>query len=106
MSDNKIKNKRWYDLDPTISLAINLFEHSDENVKIHIADYIIEESENSGLKLDFNNKDEFNYVWKRWQDNDEKMFKAMEYLKIIDFETKKQLSLEIINYIKKYQDKF
>ena len=37
---------------------------------------------------------------------DEKMFEAMEYFKIIDFETKKQLSLEIIDYIRKCKNKF
>ena len=106
MSDNEIKNKRWYDLDPTVSLAVKLFEHCDDNVKIYIANYIIEEAKNRGAKLDLENKDAFNYIWKRWQDKDEKMFEAMEYFKIIDFETKKQLSLEIIDYIRKCKNKF
>ena len=106
MSENDIKNKRWYDLDPTVSLAVNLLEHSSENVKMYIANYIIEEAKNRGAKLDLDNKDAFNYVWKRWQDKDEKMFEAMEHFKIIDFETKKQLSLEIIDYIRKCKNKF
>ena len=106
MSEFEIKNKRWYDLDPTVSLAVKLFENSDENVKSKIADYIINEAKNRGVKININNRDDFNYVWKRWQDKDEKLFEAMEYFKIIDFDTKKQLSLEIIDYIRKCDKKF
>ncbi len=105
-NDYEIKNKRWYDLDPTISLAVNLLEHSSDSVKMYIANYIIEEARNRGAKLKIDNKESFNYLWKRWQDKDEKMFEAMEYFKIIDFDTKKQLSLEIIEYIRNYQNKF
>lgn len=106
MSDNEIKNKRWYDLDPTVSLAVNLFEHATDNVKMYIANYIIEEAKNRGARLNLSRKENFDYVWKRWQDSDEKMFEAMEYFKIIDFESKKQLSLEIIDYIRNVKNKF
>ena len=32
-----------------------------------------------------------------------KYFEAMEYLRIIDFETKKELSIEIIDYINSFK---
>ena len=51
MSEFEIKNKRWYDLDPTVSLAVKLFENSDENMKNKIADYIINEAKNRGVKI-------------------------------------------------------
>lgn len=105
MDEEILKNKRWYDLDPTVSLAVNMLEQSSANTQIYCADYIIEEAKNRGINIDISNKDSFNYLWKRWQDKDEKMFEAMEYFKIIDFETKKQLSLEIISYIKDCADK-
>lgn len=105
MSDEIIKNKRWYDLDPTVSLAVKLLEESSKSVQLHCANYIIEEAKNRGASLEFENKESFNYLWKRWQDNDEKMFEAMEYFKIIDFDTKKQLSLEIIDYIRSCKDR-
>ena len=100
-----MKNKRWYDLDPTIQLAVNLLENTSKTLQLKLADYIIEEAKNRGARLNINNKENFNYVWKRWQDKDEKLFEAMEYFKIIDFETKKQLSLEIIEFIRNYKDK-
>ncbi len=100
-----MKNKRWYDLDPTIQLAVNLLENTSKTLQLKLADYIIEEAKNRGARLNINNKENFNYVWKRWQDKDEKLFEAMEYFKIIDFDTKKQLSLEIIEFIRNYKDK-
>ena len=100
-----MKNKRWYDLDPTIQLAVNLLENSSTAIQQKLAGYIIEEAKNRGARININNKENFNYVWKRWQDKDEKLFEAMEYFKIIDFDTKKQLSLEIIEFIRNYKDK-
>ena len=105
MSEDKIKNKRWYDLDPTVSLAVKMLENSAKNIQLHCANFIIEEAKSRGANLSFENKESFNYLWKRWQDSDEKMFEAMEYFKIIDFETKKQLSLEVIDYIRNYKNK-
>lgn len=105
MSDNNFQNKRWYDLDPTVSLAVNMLEKSSKDIQLHCANYIIEEAKNRGAYISFENKDAFNYLWKRWQDDDETLFQAMEYFKIIDFDTKKQLSLEIIDYIRNYKDK-
>ena len=84
----------------SIEAALYGLENQDEILNALI------KAKNRGAKLDLDNKDAFNYVWKRWQDKDEKMFEAMEYFKIIDFETKKQLSLEIIDYIRKCKNKF
>ena len=105
MSEDNIQNKRWYDLDPTVSLAVKMLENSAKNIQLHCANFIIEEAKSRFANLIFENKEYFNYLWKRWQDSDEKMFEAMEYFKIIDFETKKQLSLEVIDYIRNYKNK-
>lgn len=93
-------NKRWYDKDPVVKLAVELIEKSDDRVKDYVADYIIEEAKNLGLVLSENN---FDCFWQRWQDFNMKYFEAMEYLKIIDYETKKEISLTIIKYIKNFQ---
>ena len=102
MSNDIIKNKRWYDSEPVVKLAVDMLEKAPEQIQLKLADFIIEEAKNRGAIIKFNNKEEFNYVWKRWQDKDEKLFEAMEYLKIIDFDTKKHLSLEIIDFIRKH----
>ena len=92
--------KRWYDKDPIVKLAVSLMEQSDDNIRNHVADYIIEEAKSMGLSIDENN---FDCFWERWQDKNMKYFEAMEYLRIIDFETKKELSIEIIDYINSFK---
>lgn len=95
-----MKNRRWYDKDPVLKLAVDLIEKSSDSVKDYVADYIIEEAKNLGLELSENN---FDCFWQRWQDNNMKYFEAMEYLKIIDYETKKSISMEIIRYIRNFK---
>lgn len=96
-----MKNRRWYDKDPVLKLAVDLIEKSSDSVKDYVADYIIEEAKNLGLALSENN---FDCFWQRWQDNNLKYFEAMEYLKIIDYETKKEISMEIIRYIRNFRE--
>ena len=96
-----MKNRRWYDKDPVLKLAVDLIEKSSDSVKDYVADYIIEEAKNLGLTLSENN---FDCFWLRWQDNNLKYFEAMEYLKIIDYETKKEISMEIIRYIRNFRE--
>ena len=96
-----MKNRRWYDKDPVLKLAVDLIEKSSDSVKDYVADYIIEEAKNLGLTLSENT---FDCFWQRWQDNNLKYFEAMEYLKIIDYETKKEISMEIIRYIRNFRE--
>ena len=91
-----MENKRWYDKDPVVKLAVNLLEQSNNDVRDHACDFIIERSRNSGYILTVNN---YEYYWQRWQDNNIKHFLAMEYLKLIDDETKNEIATEIVNYI-------
>ena len=52
-----MNNKRWYDKDPVLKLAVDLIEKSPDSVKDYVADYIIEEAKNLGLTLSENNFD-------------------------------------------------
>ncbi len=89
-------NKRWYDKDPVVSLAVNYLEQSDNTVRDYCSDLIIERAKNSGYILVVNN---FEYFWQRWQDQSVKHFLAMEYLKIVDEETRDEIAEEVIKYI-------
>ena len=35
------QQKRWYDIDPTVSLAVNLIKNATDDVQLKCADYII-----------------------------------------------------------------
>ncbi|MCD8023908.1 MAG: hypothetical protein LUE64_00035 [Candidatus Gastranaerophilales bacterium] len=91
-----MEQKRWYDNDPVVKLAVNLLEKSSNAVRDYASDFIIERSKNSGYILAVNN---FEYFWQRWQDNNIKHFLAMEYLKLVDDETKREICTEVVKYI-------
>lgn len=91
-----MKQNRWYDKDPVVRAAVNMLEKASPQVKDRAADYIIEKSKNSGYVLVVNN---YEYFWQRWQDNNVKHFLAMEYLKIVDDETKREICAEVVKFI-------
>ena len=76
-------NKRWYDIDPTVSLAVSLMRNANILTQYKCADLIISKSKDAGLDLSENIiTDAFNYVLRRWYDTDQKMAESFEYLKL------------------------
>ena len=95
-------NKRWYDIDPTISLAISLMRNSNIITQYKCADLIVKRSKEEGIDLSENILiDAYNYVLRRWYDTDQKIAEAFEYLKLMPFELQKEISLEIIALLQK-----
>ncbi|MBR2430733.1 hypothetical protein IKB17_04665 [bacterium] len=95
-------NKRWYDVDPTISLAISLMRNSNIITQYKCADLIVKKSKDEGIDLSENIlTDAFNYVLRRWYDTDQKVAESFEYLKSMPLELQKEVSLEIIALLQK-----
>lgn len=94
-------NKRWYDKEPTLSLAISLIKNSKEDVQIRCADFIKSKAQDYGVILNSNLFGAFNYVLHRWYDNNEQISEAFMYLKEADDETRKQIAIEIIAFLEK-----
>ena len=82
-------HKRWYDVDPTVSLAVSL-KISKEN-GIDLADNIL--------------TDAFTYVLRRWYDTDQKIAEAFEYLKCLPIDVQKEAALQIINLLQEAETK-
>jgi len=93
-------HKRWYDVDPTVSLAVSLMRNSSEQIQIKCADSIIEYATQRGVTLQSNTlNDAFNYILRRWYDKDEKVSQAFEYFQVAPVEVQKEISLEIISFL-------
>lgn len=91
---------RWYDSNPVISLAIKLLEKSNSDTQDYCAKYIIEEARSTGVSLEIENINEkYSCFWQRWQDSSTKLFEAMEYFRLAEFNSKKEISLGVIRYI-------
>ena len=92
--------KRWYDIDPTVSLAVSLMRNANIMTQYKCADLIVEKSKNNGIDLSENIlSDAFNYVLRRWYDTDQKIAESFEYLKSLPFDIQKEAALEIINLL-------
>lgn len=95
--ENIIK-RRWYDEDATVSLAVGLIENSEKVKQLECAKYIKEKSHSFNIYIESNKlEDSFLYLHKRWYDEDKEIADAFEYLKLMPFELRKEIALDIIN---------
>lgn len=93
-------NKRWYDIDPTVSLAVSLMRNANIMTQYKCADYIVKKSKENGIDLSENIlTDAFNYVLRRWYDTDQKIAESFEYLKCLPEDIQREIALEIINLL-------
>ena len=92
--------KRWYDVDPTVSLAVSLMRNANVITQYKCADLIIQTSKENGLDMSENIiTDAFSYVLRRWYDTDQKIAEAFEYLKSLPEDLQKEVSLKIIQLL-------
>lgn len=99
-------HKRWYDVDPTVSLAVSLMRNANIMTQYDCADLISEKSKENGVDLADNIlTDAFSYVLRRWYDTDQKIAEAFEYLKCLPENIQKEVALEIINLLQEAETK-
>ena len=98
--------KRWYDIDPTVSLAVSLMRNANIMTQYKCADLIVNKSKENGIDLSENIlADAFTYVLRRWYDTDQKIAEAFEYLKLLPIEIQKEVALDIINLLQEEEVK-
>ncbi len=99
-------HKRWYDIDPTVSLAVSLMRNASIMVQYDCADLIVSKSKENGIDLADNIlTDAFTYVLRRWYDTDQKIAESFEYLKCLPIEVQKEVALEIITLLQEAETK-
>ena len=92
--------KRWYDIDPTVSLAVSLMRNANIMTQYKCADLIVKKSKDNGIDLSDNIlTDAFTYVLRRWYDTDQKIAESFEYLKSLPVEIQKEVAVDIINLL-------
>ena len=93
-------HKRWYDVDPTVSLAVSLMRNANIMTQYKCADLIVQKSKDNGIDLADNIlADAFTYVLRRWYDTDQKIAESFEYLKSLPQEIQKEVALDLINLL-------
>ena len=94
---------RWYDREPTLSLAVSLMKNESVNIQVACAQLITEKAKNLGVIRQNNLLDAFNYVVLRWYENDERISEAFEYLKAAPDEVRREIAIEVIEYLQKIE---
>lgn len=99
-------HKRWYDVDPTVSLAVSLMRNANIMTQYKCADLIVSKSKNNGIDLADNIlTDAFTYVLRRWYDTDQKIAESFEYLKSLPLDIQKEVALDLINLLQEEEVK-
>ena len=93
------KYSRWYDEDPTLSLAISLLKNTSEQTRMVCAELVVAKAKENGLEIATNFIESVSYKLKRWYDSEKILFDAVEYLRIASLEIRKEIALEIIQYL-------
>ena len=99
-----MNNKRWYDIDPMVSRAVLKLEQAEEYIQVRCAEYVIDRLKNIDFDIKLSLDDQYDYILRRWYDKNIKVSHAMEYFKNSPDDIKKELALEIIEFIKEYTD--
>ena len=98
--------KRWYDVDPTVSLAVSLMRNANIMTQYKCAVLIVSKSKNNGIDLADNIlTDAFTYVLRRWYDTDQKIAESFEYLKSLPLDIQKEVALDLINLLQEEEVK-
>ena len=98
----QLKKQRWYDINPTLSKAIALWEKSDEEVQTICAEYVLDKLKDIDFKMSLD--EQYNYILRRWYDKNVKVSHAMEYIKQAPEDLRHSLALDIIEYIEKIEE--
>ena len=94
---NNNVNQRWYDTDPTVSLAISFVRNLSSEQQTEIAKRIIERGRTLGLKVN-----EVRIVLhRRWYDENQDLSNAMEYLRLAEPQDRKSIALDVIDFLTK-----
>lgn len=96
-----MENKRWYDQEPTTSLAVSLIKNSEKELQTKCAEFIKQKAQDYGVVAQNNILGAFNYILNRWYDSTEQLAEAFDYLKAADDETRKQIAIEVIAFLEK-----
>ncbi len=98
MTESHNKN-RWYDKDPTLSMAISILRNTDKKNQIKVAEYIIDKLKSTAISKPNFPQNLLKVLNRRWYDHNEKLSTAMEYLRLSTLTVQQDIALEIIDLL-------
>ncbi len=99
--ENAENYKRWYDKDPSVSLAVSFLRNANHESQILVADFLMEQFQILQITPAKSQFKIVNLFKRRWYDFDRKLQDALECLRIAPSEIQKKLAVDVINYLYK-----
>ena len=91
--------KRWYDHDPSVSIAVSVLRNTNQHNQKLATDFLIEKAKYYNIEIQLDNFNKFLFFNKRWNDSNKKVHIAMEYLRVAPPEIQTELALDVIHYL-------
>ena len=96
-------HRRWYDKEPTLSLAISLLKNAEKQEKTECAKVIIAFCKSLNIDFHRTQLENIGYTLKRWHDKDKMLFDALEYIRIAPEDVRREISGQIIHFLQTAQ---
>ncbi len=97
-----IRRKRWYDEEPTMSLAVSMLKSANEEKKVTISKEVnewISEKEIPMVKEFIL----FRFFTSRWYDEDEILYNLLEKIRCCEDSYKQEIAVKIIDTLCAYE---
>jgi hypothetical protein len=94
-----MQSSRWYDKDPTVSLAISLLRNSSEKNQIQAANFLLEQFSEHGISVESAKNKSFLLFNRRWYDLNKELHESIETYRKLSPEIQKLLAVQLINYL-------
>ena len=96
---NTDSRNRWYDKDPTVSIAVSILRNTSTRNQKLVSELIIEKGISHNIDIEIDSHKKFGFFLRRWYDQDEKLYNALEYLRLAPLSLQKEFAIDIINYL-------
>jgi len=92
--------KRWYDQDPTISMAISILRNTSLEHQLLVAELLLKkQADYAPTNQDTSRHKIFRLFSRRWYDFDDDLYNAIEFMRIMPLNVQREWAVEIIGYL-------
>jgi len=99
--DNSKWTNRWYDKDPTVSLAVSILRSAASDNQDLVAEFIVKRVLDYGINPPHKVESFLDMFKMRWYDENKNLSRAFEYLKEAPQNIQQEIAIEMIDYIYK-----
>lgn len=98
------KFKRWYDKDPTVSLAISILRNATPANQRLAANFIKEKCLKFNIRAPKQQPKKIGIIFRRWYDSQDVVQNSLHHLQIASPDIQKQIAIDLVSYLCKLEE--